>query len=192
MIVFEIKGSHTKGRVHRGALSLAERESELRELQISKAAAQLASTITDLRSFRIQNVRLPSYDWTSTTIIPVTITYEGLPLIWKLWSMYERLTEPLQQLPLQSQIAPVRFISVADVEELPDLAHIADLGSLMLRWGHDSVAKERPLSHFLKLSGTRHLNRFQQARVRDSITFLASRIGLDVARVFENGDGDEE
>lgn len=88
-------------------------------------------------------------------------------------------------------MAPVRFLSVGDVEEFPDLAGVTDVGSVMLRWGHDKVARERPISQYLDLNGIKYVDRFKQNRVRESIEFLADRIGLDASLLSQRERGED-
>jgi len=180
IVVIEIKGTHYQGLQHRGRLSLSDREAEHRDLRLTDGALQIVQTIEDLRNFKLTPNGLPHYDWTTTQITPVIVTMERLPLIWKLWPMYERLTAPIQTLPMRGQITPVRFLSVNDVERLPDLAQRLDFGTELARWAHEPDCFERPLSDYLDHAG----HEFGQStllasRFATAMKALASQIGFD-------------
>ncbi|MEE8170099.1 MAG: hypothetical protein V3T70_06085 [Phycisphaerae bacterium] len=184
VVVLEIKSSHYVGTEHKGLLSIEERVAELGRLGITKGASQIADTIRALRRYGIPGIGLPEYDWTTTTIVPVIVTKEKIPLVWGLRRVYEPLLADILNLPLHDQICPTRFISIADVEGIPDLARRTEFADVLIQWASDTTSQECPLSHYLtrqNMSVTRQ--HFWKHSVLPMMELLIQHFGLDRAKV---------
>lgn len=183
VVVLEIKGSYPTAMDYATPKTLGERQADLTRLGVEQAAQQVASTIRALRSFELEPPGMPRFDWTTTTILPVIVTLERLPLMWKVWPLYDALTKPLLDLGQSCPIARVRFLSIGDVEEMPDCAAQHDLSSILLKWSADSEYFECPLSSFL---GSRHIEyrrtRAKQ-RICEAMRFLVQKFDLDDSMV---------
>lgn len=179
VFVVEVKSVFTIAKEAKRHMTLIQRETQIEKLQIRKAAKQIAKTIVALRAMKIAEDRIPYRDWTIMKVIPIIVTIEQLPLFWKMWRLYARLTEPIDQQPMSELIARTRFISMRDLELFPDLVDVCDLGRALWQWAHDDEYFECPLWFYCRRKAIQFRRRFLLKRHREVGEALADRFGLD-------------
>lgn len=179
ILVVEIKNAFAAARGARGYMTFAQRTAQIEKLHIRKAAKQISKTIVALRAMRIADDRIPDYDWTISKIIPIIVTIEQLPQMWKMWRLYSPLIESIEQQPMSELIARTRFISMRDLELFPDLVDVCDLGRVLWQWANDEEHFECPLLFYCKRKAIPFRHRFLFERFREVSEALADRFGLD-------------
>src|SRR5205085_323196 len=84
---------------------------------------------------------------------------------------------------VEIKVTRPRFLSVADVEHLPDLAGAHDVGMILADWAVDPATFETSLSTHLASKRIAFERRFMRERLARVFQFLASRIELDPTRI---------
>ncbi len=182
VILAEVKGRHYIAKRHSSHLPLSQRHEELLcSSGIPKAVDQIASTIGLLRRGTLTFPGLPAYDWTTTPIIPVIITEEEAPQAPFLWErLYKPFNRPLEALQGAGPIVRLRFLSIDEVETLPEVESQIDLATLMYRWAANVEYHELPWLAYLDATGTRTTGRVIHDRFVEAMSFLTERLDLDV------------
>lgn len=184
VIILEVKGVHFVGLRHASFLSIDERRKELEKIGIPNAINQLESTIRALRARNVVAPSMPSYDWTTTPIIPVIVTEEQMPQVPGCWdAFYGPFCSDLDDLKAAGHVAKLRLLTIRDVERLPDLRAPHDLATMFIRWGANRSLMELTWSSFLSKQGVSFQCSFIPGRFRETIKYLARRLGLDETRL---------
>jgi len=189
LIVYEIKSKHAPVVGRLGPRTTEERMREIECLGVPEAAEQLAATISELRRGDLNELLGRQYDWTSTPIIPVIITADTVPLVWNMWAQLQGLTRPISELPMQDQIARVRFLDIEDAERLPELVQVTDVARLFLEWANHEETFERPLLRHLNVAEIQYGNAYLRRRYEPVMRRLADRHGLDATKLDFSHDG---
>lgn len=184
VIILEVKGVHFVGLRHASFLSIDERRKELEKIGIPNAIDQLESTIRALRAGNVVAPSMPSYDWTTTPIIPVIVTEEQMPQVPGCWDeFYGPFCSDLDDLKAAGHVAKLRLLTIRDVERLPDLRAPHDLATMFIRWGADRSLMELTWGSFLAKQSVSFQRSFIPGRFCETIKYLARWLGLDETRL---------
>ncbi len=180
LIVAEVKGVHFVGLRHASYLSIDERRGELNRIGMPNAVNQIASTIRAIRAGEVSAPSMPSYDWTTTPIVPLVVTEELMPQVLWCWeTFYAPMTNPLEELTGGGPVGKLRFLTIDEVETVQDLSAPIDLGTLLYRWGGNPDYTEHTWDQFLAAQEVSYQNRFIAKNYRSMMRFLARRLDLD-------------
>lgn len=183
VIALETKARHFIASTHAAYMPLGERRKELEKIGLRKAVKQLVGTIKSMRRDEVDLGGM-NYRWATTPIVPIVVTEEELPQLPKSWEhLFRAAAEPLERMANAGPIAKLRFLSVNDIEILPDLVMPDDFGRTCLKWANHDVLFELPLKSYLVGTGISWQNGFICDRYAEVMTLLARRLGLDVSKL---------
>ena len=182
-MVLEVKAEHFIGLKHASFMPLVERKREIENVGVPKAIGQITNTIRALRAGDLRIAGMAP-DWTCTPILPVIVTEERLPQVHGCWeALYAPLIQLLDDLRGAGPIAPLRLISIDDVEFLPDIEGPDDFGAICLKWANDPDLRDSSLRSFLFANGITWGDRCVLDRFVSVMLFMADRLGLDVQKL---------
>jgi len=181
VLVVEIKSEHFVAAQHYKLMNIQERRSEIENAGVQKGIRQIESTIRRLRNFTLKPPGLPSYDWTITSIIPVMITEEHLPLFPLCWKfLYNEIEKPLRSLQDGSgQVGRLRILSIEDVELIPSLTINIDFATLLLQWGNGTDKFEYTFRNYLNSCDYHFSNDFMRGNWDKEFKLFAIKLGFD-------------
>jgi len=181
VLVIEIKSNHFAAIQHYKQKIIEEYQSEISAAGFKKGISQLKSTIRKLWGYKLGLPQLPYYDWTIKPIIPIIVSEEHVPLFPLVWTqLYNDLEETISDLQDGSgKLGRLRFLSIDDVEIIPNLEINIDLATLLLAWGNDIEKSEFTFRNYLHSSGYHFSDKFMFDKCKDSCRTLESRLGFD-------------
>jgi hypothetical protein len=181
VVIVEIKSGHFAIASHYKLMTIQERVSELQDIGISKATRQIQKTARNLRDYTLKLPRLPHYDWTITPVIPLIVSEDHFPVFPLAWRyLYEEIEKPLLLLQDGSgPIAPLRMITLDEVEIVPSLSAKTDFSSLLLNWGRDFGLRERSFTNYLHACGHVCSNDFMLNCWTAATRLLATTVGIN-------------
>lgn len=181
VLIVEAKGRAFRAKDHAKWMPISARREEVKSTGIQKAVTQMIATIRAIRSFEFDEPRLRAYDWTTATVVPLVVTHDEFPLVPLSWeSLYADENARLHELNGVGPIAPLRFLSIGDLERAPDVRSVEDFATLLLKWGDDKDTRELMFSQFLSQGGHNATREFMHDQFDRAMQLFKQRFGLSV------------
>lgn len=184
VVVVEIKSGHFKAVKHAEYLSMAERKAELQNI-VPSAIEQLEGTIDALRSGDICAPGMPTFDWTTTPIVPVIVTEERMPWVPGCWDeLYQPMMSGLEERSGGAgPLAPLRLMTVGEVEQLPEFELPCEFAAMLMQWANDPRRTELTWGQFLGTQDVTPIHGDRQRRIERVKRFVADKLNIDYSLI---------